>query len=88
MFLKHSSLPFCKGFKFLTISATDADDPKTQNANIRYSIINQNPALPQPNMFEINPDSGEIQVRSEGFDREVRAKTWFLNQVVKKKFQL
>ncbi|XP_058238070.1 EP-cadherin-like isoform X2 [Hemibagrus wyckioides] len=58
------------GFKFLTISATDADDPKTQNANIRYSIISQNPALPQPNMFEINPDSGEIQVKSEGFDRE------------------
>ncbi|KAK3528135.1 hypothetical protein QTP86_023862, partial [Hemibagrus guttatus] len=58
------------GFKFLTISATDADDPKTQNSNIRYSIISQNPALPQPNMFEINPVSGEIQVKSEGFDRE------------------
>ncbi|XP_026802549.3 EP-cadherin isoform X3 [Pangasianodon hypophthalmus] len=58
------------GFEFMTISATDADDPKTENANIRYSIISQDPALPQPNMFEINPISGEIQVNAEGLDRK------------------
>ncbi|MCJ8747438.1 hypothetical protein PDJAM_G00153380 [Pangasius djambal] len=58
------------GFEFMTISATDADDPKTENANIRYSIISQDPALPQPNMFEINPITGEIQVNAEGLDRK------------------
>ncbi|MCI4393222.1 hypothetical protein PGIGA_G00154890 [Pangasianodon gigas] len=58
------------GFEVMTISATDADDPKTENANIRYSIISQDPALPQPNMFEINPISGEIQVNAEGLDRK------------------
>ncbi|XP_053472842.1 cadherin-1 [Ictalurus furcatus] len=58
------------GFEFMTISATDPDDPKTENGNIRYSIISQDPALPQPNMFEINPISGVIHVKSEGLDRE------------------
>lgn len=58
------------GFEFMTISATDTDDPKTENGEIRYSIISQDPALPQPNMFEINPISGVIHVKSEGLDRE------------------
>lgn len=59
----------------MTISASDADDPKTENANIRYSIISQDPALPQLDMFEINPISGVIQVKTDGLDREVRAET-------------
>ncbi|GAA6080764.1 protocadherin Fat 4-like, partial [Tachysurus ichikawai] len=58
------------GFEFMTISASDADDPKTENANIRYSIISQDPALPQLDMFEINPISGVIQVKTDGLDRE------------------
>ncbi|KAF4094397.1 hypothetical protein AMELA_G00014620 [Ameiurus melas] len=58
------------GFEFMTITATDADDPNTDNADIRYSVISQDPALPQPNMFEINPISGVIHVKSEGLDRE------------------
>lgn len=72
----------------MTISATDADDPKTENANIRYSIISQDPALPQPNMFDIDPVSGVIQVNAEGFDREVRAEMIFLTQIMKQRFQL
>lgn len=80
--------PLAKGFEFMTISATDTDDPKTENGEIRYSIISQDPALPQPNMFEINPISGVIHVKSEGLDREVRSETRFLTQVVEKRFQL
>lgn len=72
----------------MTISATDADDPKTENGNIRYSIISQDPALPQPNMFEVHPFSGVIQVNAEGLDREVRAETVLLARIVKKRFQL
>ncbi|KAF5895565.1 B-cadherin-like isoform X1 [Clarias magur] len=60
-----------QGFEFMTISATDADDSKT--GNIRYSIMSQDPPLPQPNMFEINSYSGEIQVNDEGFDIEEEA---------------
>ncbi|KAI5619771.1 cadherin-1 [Silurus asotus] len=58
------------GHKFMTISATDADDPNTNNAAIRYSIINQTPPEPSPNMFEINPVTGAIGVNAEGLDKE------------------
>ncbi|TSK20077.1 Cadherin-1 [Bagarius yarrelli] len=49
------------GFEFRTVSATDADDPNTYNADIRYSIVAQIPAEPHPNMFAINPISGAIR---------------------------
>ncbi|MCJ8747437.1 hypothetical protein PDJAM_G00153370 [Pangasius djambal] len=58
------------GFEFMTISATDADDPNTYNAEIRYFIRNQIPREPSPNMFEINPVSGAIRVNAAGLDRE------------------
>lgn len=72
----------------MTISASDADDPKTENGNIRYSIISQDPPLPQPNMFEINSFTGEIQVNDEGFDIEVRAETRFSMHSMEKRFHL
>lgn len=72
----------------MTISATDADDPKTENANIGYSIISQDPALPQANMFEIDPISGVIQVNADRFEREVRAEMIFLTRIMEKRFQL
>ncbi|XP_058238072.1 B-cadherin [Hemibagrus wyckioides] len=58
------------GFEFMTVSATDADDPNTDNAEIRYSITSQIPPVPYPNMFEINPVTGAIRVNSDGLDRE------------------
>lgn len=65
-------LPFTLGFEFLTISATDADDPNTDNADIRYSIISQAPPEPNPNMFEIDPIRGAIRVNAEGLDSKVK----------------
>ncbi|GAA6084928.1 B-cadherin [Tachysurus ichikawai] len=58
------------GFEFMTVSATDADDPNTDNADIRYSIVEQLPPEPHPNLFAINPMSGAIRVNVDGLDRE------------------
>ncbi|XP_072527093.1 B-cadherin-like [Salminus brasiliensis] len=59
-----------KDFEFMTVTATDADDPNTANADIRYSIISQNPQQPNPSLFDINPVTGGIRVKSGGLDRE------------------
>uniref|UniRef100_W5KPU3 Cadherin domain-containing protein n=1 Tax=Astyanax mexicanus TaxID=7994 RepID=W5KPU3_ASTMX len=59
--------------EFMTVTATDEDDPETDNAKVRYSIISQDPPQPSPNMFIINSTSGGITVNSDGLDREVRA---------------
>uniref|UniRef100_A0A3B1JSJ9 Cadherin domain-containing protein n=1 Tax=Astyanax mexicanus TaxID=7994 RepID=A0A3B1JSJ9_ASTMX len=53
-------------------NATDADDPDSDHADIRYSIISQTPPQPDPNMFIINPITGGIRVNSDELDREVR----------------
>ncbi|KAI4883910.1 hypothetical protein NFI96_021125 [Prochilodus magdalenae] len=58
------------GFEFMTVTATDADDPETDNADVRYTIVSQRPQTPNPNMFIINPVTGAIRVNSEGLDRE------------------
>ncbi|XP_067303813.1 cadherin-1-like [Pseudorasbora parva] len=58
------------GLEFMTVTATDADDPDTSNADLRYSIIKQEPELPNPNMFQINSFTGGISVNSEGLDKE------------------
>ncbi|ROL48295.1 B-cadherin [Anabarilius grahami] len=59
-----------KGHEFMTVTATDADDPETDNAVIRYSIVKQEPESPNPNMFEINSVTGGIRVNSLGLDKE------------------
>lgn len=56
----------------MTVTATDADDPTTDNADVRYTIINQDPPLPKPNMFDINTVTGGIRVINTGLDRAVR----------------
>lgn len=61
----------------MTINATDADDPTTENADIRYSIISQTPPEPKPNMFAIDPISGEIWVKAEGLTFAVRPQMSF-----------
>lgn len=59
------------GTSVMEISATDADDNEnTYNAAIGYSILSQDPPLPQPNMFSVDNSSGIIRVISPGLDRE------------------
>uniref|UniRef100_A0A8C7E098 Cadherin 15 n=1 Tax=Naja naja TaxID=35670 RepID=A0A8C7E098_NAJNA len=51
----------------LKAEATDADDPETDNAALRYSILGPEGA----GLFAIDELSGEIQVARDGLDREV-----------------
>ncbi|NXA07524.1 CAD15 protein, partial [Sapayoa aenigma] len=50
----------------MTVDATDADDPDTDNAALRYSILEQGAA----GMFSINATTGEICTAQPGLDRE------------------
>uniref|UniRef100_A0A3B1K4G3 Cadherin-1 n=1 Tax=Astyanax mexicanus TaxID=7994 RepID=A0A3B1K4G3_ASTMX len=59
-----------RDFEFMVANATDADDPDSDHADIRYSIISQTPPQPDPNMFIINPITGGIRVNSDELDRE------------------
>ncbi|XP_036131364.1 cadherin-15 [Molossus molossus] len=49
--------------------ATDADDPETDNAALRYSILEQG----SPQLFSIDELTGEIRTVQVGLDREVVA---------------
>uniref|UniRef100_A0A8C9PCL2 Cadherin 15 n=1 Tax=Spermophilus dauricus TaxID=99837 RepID=A0A8C9PCL2_SPEDA len=49
--------------------ATDADDPDTDNAVLRYSILEQG----SPGLFSIDEHTGEIRTVQVGLDREVVA---------------
>uniref|UniRef100_A0A8D0FB00 Cadherin-15 n=1 Tax=Strix occidentalis caurina TaxID=311401 RepID=A0A8D0FB00_STROC len=51
----------------MTADASDADDPETDNAALRYSILEQGAA----GMFSINATTGEICTARPGLDREV-----------------
>lgn len=51
----------------MTADATDADDPDTDNAAVRYSILEQGAG----GMFSINATTGEICTAQPGLDREV-----------------
>uniref|UniRef100_A0A8C2EPI5 Cadherin-1 n=1 Tax=Cyprinus carpio TaxID=7962 RepID=A0A8C2EPI5_CYPCA len=59
-----------KGKCMVQVTATDADDPETDNGVISYKIVSQEPPFPKPNMFDINILSGTIRVRETGMDRE------------------
>lgn len=63
-----------KDFEVIRVNATDADDPNTDNADIRYSILSQDPLLPNDKQFEINPVTGVIRVNAAGLDRETYPK--------------
>ncbi|XP_045628735.1 cadherin-15 isoform X3 [Ursus americanus] len=49
--------------------ATDADDPETDNAALRYSILEQG----GPQLFSIDEHTGDIRTVQVGLDREVVA---------------
>ncbi|XP_036044964.1 cadherin-15 [Onychomys torridus] len=49
--------------------ATDADDPETDNAALRFSILEQG----SPEFFSIDEHTGEIRTVQVGLDREVVA---------------
>uniref|UniRef100_A0A2I3H3K5 Cadherin domain-containing protein n=1 Tax=Nomascus leucogenys TaxID=61853 RepID=A0A2I3H3K5_NOMLE len=50
--------------------ATDADDPETDNAALRFSILQQG----SPELFSIDELTGEIRTVQVGLDREVRGR--------------
>ncbi|XP_031180170.1 cadherin-15 isoform X1 [Sander lucioperca] len=62
------------GTSVMSVSATDADDPMTENAFLSYSIIGQE-SIPAnavtKTMFGINNETGAIYTRDVGLDREV-----------------
>ncbi|CAL8254131.1 unnamed protein product [Lota lota] len=59
-----------KDFELITIVATDLDQPDSDNSDIRYRILNQEPKLPNDNMFVINPVTGVIRININELDRE------------------
>ncbi|XP_073703597.1 cadherin-17 [Garra rufa] len=54
------------GVTFLQVSASDADDPETLNAQLRYSIVSQIPNPGKVSYFGINQETGEIFTTEEG----------------------
>ncbi|XP_043841192.1 cadherin-13 [Dromiciops gliroides] len=48
------------GTTVMRMTAFDADDPSTDNALLRYNILQQTPDKPSPNMFYIDPEKGDI----------------------------
>ncbi|KAJ3593887.1 hypothetical protein NHX12_006220 [Muraenolepis orangiensis] len=70
-FVAEFSVP---GTSVMSVSATDADDPLTDNAILSYSIVGQQS---EPGdavtkvMFGINNETGVIYTRDVGLDREV-----------------
>ncbi|KTG35451.1 hypothetical protein cypCar_00031756 [Cyprinus carpio] len=59
-----------KDYEFMRVTATDADDPETDNSIVSYAIVSQEPPFPKPNMFDINISTGTIRLRETGMDRE------------------
>ncbi|CAN9507158.1 unnamed protein product [Ophioblennius macclurei] len=62
------------GTSVMTVTATDKDDPETENAALSYSIIGQESIPPNAitkTMFGINNLTGTIYTRDVGLDREV-----------------
>ncbi|CAF91006.1 unnamed protein product [Tetraodon nigroviridis] len=57
-------------FEVIQVEATDLDEPNSDNSDIRYKILSQEPKLPSDNLFAINPVTGVIRVNAGGLDRE------------------
>lgn len=61
-------------FEIIQVKANDADQENTDNSDVRYKILSQEPTLPAGDMFTINPVSGAIRVNAKGLDREKNPK--------------
>ncbi|XP_010892326.1 cadherin-13 isoform X1 [Esox lucius] len=72
------------GSLVMTMTAEDADDPRLQNAVLRYNIVRQSPDKPSPNMFYINPESGNIVtvISPTLLDRETLPTTQYELEIV------
>uniref|UniRef100_A0ABM5GBF8 Desmoglein-2 n=1 Tax=Pogona vitticeps TaxID=103695 RepID=A0ABM5GBF8_9SAUR len=55
----------------MKITATDADDPDTKNAQIAFKIVSQDPS--QPEAFTINRATGEVRTARFQLDRELQS---------------
>ncbi|XP_028460072.1 cadherin-4-like isoform X2 [Perca flavescens] len=56
------------GFEVIKVVATDLDQPYTDNSDIRYRLMSQEPKLPSDSLFVIKP--GVIRVNAGGLHRE------------------
>lgn len=63
----------------IQVVAIDLDQPNTDNSELRYSIVSQDPPLPSDNLFVINPITGAIRLNAGGLDREVRLGKYLLH---------
>ncbi|KAI1890038.1 hypothetical protein AGOR_G00169100 [Albula goreensis] len=70
----------------MTMTASDADDPNTENAVLRYIIVKQSPDKPSPNMFFIDPEKGDIVtvISPKLLDRETLPTTQYELEIVAK----
>ncbi|KAM6946121.1 cadherin-13 [Aplochiton taeniatus] len=70
----------------MTMTALDADDPSTDNAVLRYTIVRQSPDKPSPNMFSIDPEKGDIltSISATDLDRETLPTTQYELHIVAK----
>lgn len=59
-YLYASSLSLA-GIAFMHVQATDADDPASENADLRYTILDSD-----QNLFHIEPRSGAVSLTEEG----------------------
>lgn len=58
----------------MQVFASDADDPNTVNAQLKFSIANQIPNPENMFYFGINPDSGEIFITDQGTSTHLKQK--------------
>ncbi|XP_038523374.1 cadherin-16 isoform X2 [Canis lupus familiaris] len=54
------------GIPFLFLEALDEDEPGTANSDLRFYILNQAPAWPSPDMFQLEPRLGALALSPEG----------------------
>ncbi|XP_041048661.1 cadherin-16-like isoform X1 [Carcharodon carcharias] len=54
------------GYRVLATPATDLDDPLLPSSDLRYKILQQVPAQPSDQMFEIDHQNGDILLTTKG----------------------
>lgn len=54
------------GVPFLFLEASDGDEPGTVNSDLRFQILNQAPAQPSPDMFQLDPQLGALSLKPKG----------------------